>query len=157
VKYEKFFKLLEIASRLFLYINNRLGERRVWMKRSDCVVFGFSFMGIVFCMLLSFLFINRESTFTLVIFDLLFVSLTFPLDGKLIYKACLLLMGNILGSFWNYLFSSFSSVGTYYLGDFFNALCTFISPFANLVWIVSFWSMSLTLLANSKKEGETKI
>ena len=127
------------------------------MKRNDWVIFSLSFLGIAFCVLLSFLFINEESAFILAIFDSLFVTLTFPLDGKLVYKACLLLMGNILGSFWNYLFFLFSSVGTHYFGDFFNDVCAILSPFANLVWIVSFWSLSLTLLASSKKKGRVEI
>jgi hypothetical protein len=127
------------------------------MKRSDYIILGFSFVGIAFCMFTSFLFVNKESALMLAVFDMLFVSLTFPLDGKLVYKASLLLIGNILGSFWNYLFLLFSSFGTYYFGNLFTALCTILSPFANLVWIVTFWSMSLALLAGSKKEGRIEI
>jgi len=114
------------------------------------LILGFSVVGIAFCVFLSFFLINEESTVMLVVFNLLFISLTFPLNGTPTRKACLLLIGNVIGLFWNYLFSLFAYVGTYYLGDFFRALYIILSPFINLVWIVSFWSMSLTALSNSK-------
>ncbi len=127
------------------------------MKRSDYLILSFSITGIIFCILLSYIFINKESTFILAVFNLLFITLTFPLDGKLIYKTCLLLLGNIVGAFLNYFFLLFTFLGIYCLGEFFNIICAILNPFANLVWIVSFWSISLAFLANSKKEGKDKI
>jgi len=40
----------------------------------------------------------------------------------------------------------------YYLGESFNTLYIILSPFINLIWIVSFWSITLTALTNSKKQ-----
>jgi hypothetical protein len=40
-----------------------------------------------------------------------------------------------------------------YFGEFFNTVYIILNPFVNLIWIVSFWSISLTVLANSKKEN----
>ena len=62
----------------------------------------------------------------------------------------MLLIGNIIGLFWNYLFSLFAYTVAYYLGESFNILYIILSPLVNLIWIVSFWSISLTVLANSK-------
>jgi hypothetical protein len=66
----------------------------------------------------------------------------------------MLLIGNIIGLFWNYLFSLFAYAVAYYLGEFFNTLYIILSPFVNLIWIVSFWSISLTALANSKDKKQ---
>ena len=76
-----------------------------------------------------------------VIFTLfLHFSLHFPM---LLYMVWLI---------WNYLFSLFAYTLAYYLGESFNTLYIILSPFVNLIWIVSFWSISLTALTNSKKQ-----
>jgi len=118
--------------------------------RIDHLIFGFSIGAIASYMLLSSSFVSSESVYMLIIFNFLFVSLTFPLDGTLTRKISMLLIGNIIGLFWNYLFSLFAYTVAYYLGEFFNTLYIILSPLVNLIWIVSFWSISLTVLANSK-------
>lgn len=118
--------------------------------RIDHLIFGFSIGAIASYMLLSSSFVSSESVYMLIIFNFLFVSLTFPLDGTLTRKIFMLLIGNIIGLFWNYLFSLFAYTVAYYLGEFFNTLYIILSPLVNLIWIVSFWSISLTALANSK-------
>lgn len=120
------------------------------ISRINHLILVVSLTATAFCVFLSFIFINQESTIMLVVFNLLFVSLTFPLKGTLIRKAYLLLIGNVIGLCWNYLLLLFAYCGVYYLGEFFNALYVILSPFANLVWIVSFWSISLTALSNSE-------
>jgi|YelNatPaOPRAMG01_1025707.scaffolds.fasta_scaffold05113_2 hypothetical protein len=39
------------------------------------------------------------------------------------------------------------------MGDFSKALFAVLNPLFNLLWIVSFWSVSLTFLARSKHGG----
>jgi hypothetical protein len=114
------------------------------------LIFGFSVGAIVSYMLLSSSFVSSESVYMLIIFNFLFVSLTFPLDGTLTRKLSMLLIGNIIGLFWNYLFSLLAYTVAYYLGEFFNILYIILSPLVNFIWIVSFWSISLTALTNSK-------
>jgi len=122
--------------------------------RIDHLLFGFSVGAIASYMLLSSSFVSNESVYMLIIFNFLFVSLTFPLDGTLTRKLSMLLIGNIIGLFWNYLFSLFAYTVAYYLGDFFNTVYIILSPFVNFIWIVSFWSISLTALTNSKDEKQ---
>jgi hypothetical protein len=122
--------------------------------RIDHLLFGFSIGAIASYMLLSSSFVSNESVYMLIIFNFLFVSLTFPLDGTLTRKISMLLIGNIIGLFWNYLFSLFAYTVGYYLGESFNTLYIILSPFINLIWIVSFWSISLTALANSKDKKQ---
>ena len=122
--------------------------------RIDHLLFGFSVGAIASYMLLSSSFVSSESVYMLIIFNCLFVSLTFPLNGTLTRKISMLLIGNIIGLFWNYLFSLFAYTVAYYLGESFNTLYIILSPFINLIWIVSFWSISLTALANSKDKKQ---
>jgi hypothetical protein len=122
--------------------------------RIDHLFFGFSVGAIASYMLLSSSFVSSESVYMLIIFNFLFVSLIFPLNGTLTRKISMLLIGNIIGLFWNYLFSLFAYAVAYYLGEFFNTLYIILSPFVNLIWIVSFWSISLTALANSKDKKQ---
>ena len=125
-------------------------EENGW--RINHLLFGFFLVAVISYVLLFSFFVSNESVYMLIIFNCLFVSLTFPLDGALLRKIFLLLIGNIIGLFWNHFFSLFAHTVAYYLGDFFNTLYLISSPFVNLVWIISFWSLSLTALANSKTQ-----
>jgi hypothetical protein len=86
----------------------------------------------------------------LALFNFLFTSLIFPLNGSLIRKVFMLLVGNVVGLVWNHLFCLFASSVAENLGSVFNIFYMVLSSFMNLVWIVSFWSISLTLLGSSK-------
>jgi hypothetical protein len=100
--------------------------------------------------LLLFPYISNESPSMLIIFNFFFVSLIFPLNGTIARKLFMLSIGNIIGLLWNNLFSLSADALAPYLGDVFTTLHIIMSPFANLIWIVSFWSLSLTILSNSK-------
>ena len=121
--------------------------------RINHLIFGFSAGAIVSYILLFFSNIGNESVFMLVIFNFLFVSLIFPLNGTLTRKLSMLLAGNIIGLLWNCLFSMLVAAVANYFGGFFDTVYIILNPFVSLVWIVSFWSISLTVLANSKKEN----
>ena len=105
---------------------------------------------IILYTILSFSYISSESAIMLMIFNFLFISLVFPLRGKLVKKMILLLVGNIVGFLWNNVFSLFAYTAVHYLGEFFNIGYAILNPLLNLLWIVSFWSISLSFLANSR-------
>ncbi len=98
----------------------------------------------------SYRLINIESTITLLIFNLLFVSLIFQLKGAIIKKGFILMAGNLLGFFCNLLFFNFSYAGLDLFGKQFNAVYTLMFPFLNLIWIVPFWAFSLSLIVEHK-------
>ena len=125
-----------------------LKEKMVRIRHS---ILGF-FAGVIvtYVILLSFCFVNSEVAFMLMVFDFLFVSLVFPLDGSFVKKIGLLLIGNVIGLLWNSVFSSFSYVAACYFGGFLNVLYMILNPLLNLIWVVSFWSISLSVLASSK-------
>ena len=125
-----------------------LKEKMVRIRHS---ILGF-LAGIIvtYILILSFYLVNSEVAFMLIVFDFLFVSLVFPLDGSFVKKIGLLLIGNVIGLLWNSVFSSFSYVAACYFGGFLNVLYMILNPLLNLIWVVSFWSISLSVLANSK-------
>ena len=108
---------------------------------------------IILCLIASYQLINNphsfaniQSTATLVIFNLLFASLMFQLHGALNRKLCLLTLGNVIGLSWNFIFNYFDVAGTFSFGENFNTLYMIFFPFLSSLWIVSFWSLSLTIL-----------
>ena len=117
---------------------------------SNRLVLGLFLEAIVLCLITSFRFINIESTVTLLIFNLLFLSLTFQLNGSLNRKLGMLALGNIIGLFWNFLLYFFAIAGAMFFGEIFNVFYAVFYPFLNFMWVVSFWSLSLSVLPNPK-------
>jgi hypothetical protein len=119
----------------------------------DHLIFGL-FVGTTFsCLLLYFLRLPDETAFTLALFNFLFASLIFPLNGTLTKKIFMLFMGNIVGLVWNHLFYLFAYTAASSFGNLFSIPYIILSPFLKLVWIVAFWAISLTMLAPSKRRG----
>ncbi len=118
---------------------------------SNRLVIGLFLEAIALCLITSFRFINIESTATLLIFNLLFFSLTFQLNGALNRKLGILALGNIVGLFWNFVLYYFAIAGVTFFGEFFNVFYAVFYPFLNFMWIVSFWSLSLTILPKPKR------
>lgn len=122
------------------------GRKLEW--RISHIVLGFSLAALISYMLLHFHYLSSEAVSMLIVFNFLFVSLTFPLNGTLTTKVVMLSLGNMIGLLWNYVFSLFISALISYFGELFNTLYLILSPFLNLVWIVTFYSLSLTFLVN---------
>ena len=114
------------------------------------LVLGLFLEAIALCLIISFRFINIESTVTLLIFNLLFLSLTFQLNGALNRKVGMLALGNIIGLFWNSVLYFFAIAGVTFFGEAFNVFYAVFYPLLNFMWIVSFWSLSLSVLPNPK-------
>lgn len=91
--------------------------------------------------------IGRQSAVVLTIFNFFFVITTFALDGSLVIKLSMLLVGNVTFLMLNRVLSFFLDP----VGAESSALTVFLSSLVNLVWIVSFWSLSLTILSKSRK------
>jgi hypothetical protein len=119
------------------------------MLENSRIVTGFFVEAITLCLIMSFRFINIESTTILLIFNLLFTSLIFQLKGALNRKLSLLALGNIIGLFWSFIFCSLSSAGTSVFGEGFNVVYAIFYPFLNFMWVVSFWSLSLAILTTT--------
>lgn len=117
---------------------------------SSRLVLGLFVETIALCLITTFRFINIESTATLLIFNLLFLSLTFQLNGALNIKLGMLALGNIIGMFWNFVLHFLTIAGVTFFGEVFNVFHAVFYPFLNFMWIVSFWSLSLAILPKPK-------
>ena len=113
---------------------------------------------IALCTTASYRLINVASAIILLTFNLLFISLIFQLNGNFFKKFIILAAGNFLGFFCNFVFYNFSYSGISLFGTSFysefNVIYTLIFPFLNLLWIVPFWSFSLSFLIPRKKRLE---
>jgi hypothetical protein len=114
------------------------------------LVLGLFVEAIVLCWITSLRFINIESTATLLIFNLLFLSLTFHLNGAFKIKLGMLALGNITGLSWNVVLYYFATAGVAFFGEPFNVFYAVSYPFLNFMWIVAFWSLSLTVFPKLK-------
>jgi len=118
--------------------------------RTDHLTFGVLTGITISCIIPISLHIGIELTFQLLVFNFFYVFLTFPLNGKLTKKLYMLLIGNFICVSWNQLFILFAATAAEYFRSSFEVLFIILNPLLNLVWIVSFWSISLTLLGASK-------
>lgn len=113
-------------------------------------------LGAVFVLVLvSLRLVNLQSTVALLIFNILFFSITFQFDGSLNRKLFLLAVGNLTGLCWSYLFANLAAAATFLFGKVFLYFYTFFFPFLSSIWIVSFWALSLTVLhrRGARREG----
>jgi hypothetical protein len=107
---------------------------------------------VAFCLTVVFPFLGVESLVMLAIFNLLFASIIFQLGGAPELKLSVLALGNFAGLFWNYVFTSLfkdlsgsSFAKTAFGATFCHAGFIVLFPFWNVLWFVSFWSLSLTV------------
>jgi len=121
------------------------GRKLEW--KTSHMFLGFAAATIFSVALLFFNYMNLGTAFTLIAFNFLFAPLTFTLNGSLRMKIFLLFAGNVVGLLWNGLFSSFVSAVAVGRVELLSVLYLVVSPFMNLVWIVTFYSVSLTILA----------
>ncbi|MHC3128610.1 MAG: hypothetical protein IBV52_00830 [Candidatus Bathyarchaeota archaeon] len=91
----------------------------------------------------------------IIFFNLLFVFLLFPLEGTLLRKIVLLFAGNIVGLLWYLIQLSLKEASMFFLStDAFNIIILVAKPLIDFVWVVSIWSLSLSVLASAKRKTE---
>jgi len=95
----------------------------------------------------------------LVIFNVLFASIIFQLNGTLDLKFSVLALGNFVGLCWNYFFiaffsdfSSLSFMKTAVGIDIFKVTYIVLFPFLNVLWFVAFWSLSLSVFSKFARD-----
>ena len=82
-------------------------------------------------------------------FNFIFVFLLFPLHGAISRKVMLLIAGNFVGIVWHLFLAYFENVFLYFSTTNLKIVFLVISPLANFMWIVSLWSISLSILAKN--------
>ena len=97
-------------------------------------------------------FLNLSAQIAITLFHLLFVFLLFPLQGPLLRKVGLLFAGNIVGGLLYLIRSAFQEASVSFLNvDAFKVIAVVVTPIIDFIWIVSLWSLSLSVLASAKK------
>jgi len=96
--------------------------------------------------------LSLETAAILFVFNFLFLSFLFELNGTLRKKLGLLALGNLMGLAWNYLLAIIADFGGSYSGDIFIICFRILFPLLNSIWVVSFWSLSLSVLPRLKLE-----
>jgi hypothetical protein len=122
------------------------------MKIADTLLVVLCAFSIILCLIISFSLLKwPESTAILFLINLFFIPLLSQLGGNLSAKACILMAGNFTAVILNVLLFNFAKS----LHDFFglptSALLMIIYPILTLMWIVPFWSLTLSLLSKTSK------
>lgn len=106
---------------------------------------------VIFSLILSLYFLGLESTLFLLIFNFLFISFTFWMNGMIRRRLGLLILGNTVALLWGLILSLTADFGYSMLGEEFAIFFRIIFPFLNSIWIISLWSWCLS--AFPKHEG----
>ena len=98
--------------------------------------------------------LDLPSLVAIIFFNLLFVFLLFPLEGPLLRKVVLLMAGNSVGAFWYIIQLSFEDTFLFLNTDLFKIIVLVAKPLIDFVWIVSIWSLSLSVLSSYRGKME---
>ena len=82
-------------------------------------------------------------------FNFLFILTIFPLKGKFLNKLLTLILGNILSLVWNGLYPTLLS-STLSGNILLNKFLSFVNPVFNALWIISIWSLGLSMTSSPK-------
>jgi len=88
-------------------------------------------------------------------FNILFILTIFPLKGKFLNKILTLILGNVLSLLWNGFYPVFLSL-VLLENTILNKLFSFINPIFNALWIISIWSLGLSMTSPSKVYAERR-
>jgi hypothetical protein len=91
---------------------------------------------------------------SIIFFNFLFVFLLFPLEGPLLRKVVLLIVGNIVGILWYIIQLSFTDAFSFLNTETFKIMFLVAKPLIDFVWIVAVWSLSLSMLTSYKIKME---
>ena len=120
------------------------------MKIIDILLVVLCAFSIILCLNLSFGLLKwPESTVTLILINIFFVPLFSQIGGKVSAKACMLIVGNVAALTLNVLLFNFAKSIYDIFGLPTSALLTIVYPILNLMWIVPFWSLTLSLLSKT--------
>lgn len=99
-----------------------------------------------------FSFLSLSSLIAIILFNVLFVFLLFPLGGSLLRKVGLLFAGNVVGVLWYLVRSALQEASVLLLSEeAFKIITVVLSPVIDFIWKVSLWSLSLSVLASARK------
>jgi len=96
---------------------------------------------------------QRSGLISITIFGLLFLFLMFPLEGSIWLKITLLELGFFIGLTWSFIRFSIALLVAYYFGaGAFATVEFFAGPFTDFLWVVTVWSLGLSMLISAKNK-----
>jgi hypothetical protein len=90
---------------------------------------------------------DGPSVIILLLFNSFFILILSQLYGNISIKALILIIGNLLGTSLNILFYAFAQNIHMLFGLSTSIVLTVTYPILNFIWIVPFWSLSLSLFS----------
>lgn len=102
---------------------------------------------IFFLCLLSQL-LEGSALVTILVFNILSIILTFPLEGPLWCKIAWLGMGNLTGTVWNLVRLYLITVATGIKIEPLNLVNFILGPVTDFIWLVPVWSLGLSALSS---------
>jgi hypothetical protein len=101
---------------------------------------------ILLCNFLSYRSQDTRYFLTIILFNILLITLFFQLYSKLIKKIITLACGNVICLIWSIFFQNISNTGYHLFGNSFSVFYNIIYPILTMIWVVPFWSLSLSFL-----------
>jgi hypothetical protein len=95
-------------------------------------------------------------------FNVLFITIIFQLKGTLNLKLGLLSLGNLIGLGWNFVFMVFVvNCGPVFVQELGSKIAgigyVILFPFLNILWVVSYWSLSLTFFSKPARQVDDAV
>jgi len=130
---------------------------RAYKERPQLLHLAIGFIIVVFLYLLLYPTLDETTLISIMVFNVLFVLLTFPLRGPVWCKILWLGMGNIIGLMWNFI-RAFLIALTVETGGALNVMTFVTGPAVDFLWMVPVWAVGLSALAEAhcqkRKKGE---
>ena len=96
---------------------------------------------------------QRSGLISALIFGLLFAFFMLPLRGPVWLKMFWLELGFLAGFAWSFIRLLVAVFASYYLGaGAFTFAEFFAGPFSDLLWVITIWSLALSVSASKKRE-----
>jgi uncharacterized membrane protein len=137
-----------VLNRLPYYLKP-LQRRKKTVKFLDGVLLVLCTLTVIICAVISNKWLmDGPSVIIVLLFNVLFTLILSQLHGSISTKASILTVGNLLGTALNLLFYAFAEDLHTLTGLSTSVVLTVTYPILNFVWIVPFWSLSLSLFSN---------
>jgi len=124
---------------------------RAYKERPQFLHLAIGFIIVVFLYFLVYPTLDETALVSVMVFNLLFVLLTFPLKGPVWCKILWLGMGNIIGLVWNFI-RAFVIALAVEVGGALNFVTFVIGPAVDFLWMVPIWALGLSALVEAQRQ-----
>ena len=113
-------------------------------------------LGLIICFAVSpFLIGQYELLYSFSVSEFLLIFSIFLLNGSLKRKIIASIAGSILGLLWNVLLYHFTFSVANFFGYSINLISVTVNPLLGILWLISFYPLSLTFICGSEGRGSS--